>query len=59
MTSNWQLGLLPERGYELQLVLLHASPNVLDRIEFGGSCRQPLENDVPIERFDVVGDDTT
>src|SRR6476660_7338809 len=40
-----------------QLALLHVAPNVLDRIEFGRVGGQSFQEQVPVERFDIVLDD--
>src|SRR6266852_5851439 len=42
-----------------QLALLHVAPDVLDRIEFRRVCGQSFQDQVSVERFDVVLDDTT
>src|SRR5882672_8336692 len=42
-----------------QLALLHIAPDVFDRIELRSVGRQALQDDVSVERFDVVLDHTT
>src|SRR5882672_1716219 len=42
-----------------QLALLHVAPDVLDRVEFWRVGGQSFQDEVPVERFDVVFDDPT
>src|SRR5712691_8670728 len=42
-----------------QLTLLHVAPDVFDRIEFRRVRGQSFQDQVPVERFDVVLDDAT
>src|SRR5579859_4607729 len=40
-----------------QLALLHVAPDVLGRVEFGRVSGQSLQDEVPVERFNVVLDE--
>ena len=40
-----------------QLALLHVAPDVLDRVEFRRVSGQSLQDEVPVERFNVVLDE--
>src|SRR6266550_4574209 len=40
-----------------QLALLHVAPDVLDRVEFRRVRGQSFQDQVPVERFDIVLDD--
>src|SRR5882724_7769085 len=42
-----------------QLALLHVAPEVLDRVEFRRVGGQSFQDEVPVERFDVVLDEAT